>query len=190
MFYLIISIALVIIICSFINNTINAKRQIHFNEMNSLYDKMEIYVYENNLQNDNKIVRYMIPHKHFVVNNGFADIQVLLAIILALPEKVLEKRKSEFKQLNTEIPGELQTIAKKFDSHLAKAIRLSYFRAEFVLFAIVQFLKTIYIAILERSYKAFKVFKNSLYYAKEFETVLFPEPEYLDNKYAKERIAC
>ena len=96
-----ISIAVVIIfIISYIRSQINNNRQIHFNEMNAIADNMEVYIYTNRLQNKKEIIGYIYPFKYFVVNTGYADIEILIGLLMNLyVTKTFESRKQKYNQI-------------------------------------------------------------------------------------------
>ncbi len=165
MIYIICSIVLIILIASFIRSSINIRRQIHFNAMNSMYDKMEVYVYTNNLQNKKEIISYIAPFKNYVINTGYADIEILMASLTKMmKDKTFETRKKQYAELLDSIPEELKIFAKEFDLHLNKAIFLSVFRSEFILYFLRQLTISLFKALYRMSFKYvksfFKIFKE------------------------------
>lgn len=156
MLYFICIILFIILTISFIRTIVNNKRQILFNEMNAIYDKMEVFIFSNSLQNKKEVIAYILPFKNFVVNNGFADIEILINSMVRMPKEVLEHRRKQFKLITDSIPNELKDMSLNFDKALEKAIKLSAFRMEFVFY----FIKLLAIAIgksfLTRSFNTVK----------------------------------
>ena len=173
MIYIISVTIFVIFIVSYIRKKIDNNRQIHFNEMNTICDKMEVYVYSNRLQNKKEVLVYIIPFKYFVVNTGFADIEILLGSLIKLyTTKTFESRKQQYNQIISTIPDELKDLGKEFDKHLDKAIKLSFFRAEFLLFFIKQFTLAIIKAIINRSFTTVIYFFGSFKEVFKYENIL------------------
>lgn len=160
---------------SFIRTIVNNKRQILFNEMNIIYDKMEVYVYEHSLQNKKETLAYILPFKTFVVNPGFADIEILINTMVRMPNKTLEYRRKTFKEISETIPDDLKRMALEYDKLLEKAIKLSSWRMEFVLYFIKLLSIALFKAAISRSFNAVKsIFIISFKEIYKNENILIP----------------
>lgn len=167
-----IIILLIILLVSFINTKINTRREIHFNEMKRIYDEMELYAFKNNLINDNATITYLIPFKIYSVNTGYADIQVLAPLFLEQKKKQLDIKKEKYERIIGRVSPQLKELGAKYDHHLKKAIHLSMYRAEFLLFILLLTVKAVMGAFAERSLKVFLVFFDSLIIVPKYENIL------------------
>ena len=178
---------ILIVIClifSFIRTIVNNKRQILFNKMNMIYDKMEVYVYEHSLHNKKETISYILPFKTFVVNPGFADIEILINSMIRMPKSVLESRRKHFKEISATVPDDLKKMALEFEKLLERAIKLSSWRMEFVLYFIKIFSIAIIKSIVNRSFNALKsIFLISFKEIYKNENILIPNA-------SKLKLAC
>jgi hypothetical protein len=113
---------------------IENQRQISFNKIDGLYDKMELLVIRNNITPDNELISYLRAHKIFKIHNELTDIQVLVPVIVALQmqnkkqAQQIEKRKKYIESL----PVELRDISSEFNKEIARAIKFSMFKPSFI----------------------------------------------------------
>lgn len=172
MVYLIPLIIILFTLCTIINTVINTRRQICFNEMNRIYDKMEVYVFQNGLQNSKSIVTFLMIYKTYVVNNNFADIQILIGVILKQSEDSLKINKIKYDKLAKEIPPELLEMRKEFSKKLSTAIRLSSLRAEFIIYILGKLFRTLVASVVKRSFNGLKRVYNSFVAVIKFNDVI------------------
>lgn len=130
----ILSIVVILVVLSFVNSSFNKRRQIAFNRIDASYDKMELFVIQNDIKIDNQLEAFLFNHQNFKVNNGYADIHVLLTILQNTPQEDFEKRKIEYEKVLASLPNEFKSLVKEFDKELEFAILLSVFRVEFLAF--------------------------------------------------------
>lgn len=166
---------MVILIISFIRTYINNRRQICFNQMTSIYDRMELFAFENNLQNDKNIIAYLMPFKNYVVNTEFADIEILAGRITKIPKSVFETKKKKYLELKKSIPEELKVFSSEFDIELDKAIKLSILRASFLIYFTRIFLLALVFSAVSLSFQKVKNFIKSLKDIFIYENILITE---------------
>jgi len=169
MIYIITILIVLLIICSLLNRHINIKRQIRLNEMEIIYEKMEQFVYKNELQNDSFVTAFLKPYKNYVVNTGFADIQILIALFMNVLRQNgvedLKKKKEKYDKLLNHIPKDLKEMSVEFNKKLGRVISLSVFRADFLLYIVSLLIKVTLKSIFHKSRKAFTNFVLSVKFA-------------------------
>lgn len=144
-------IFLFVALISFLNSWINNMRQVAFNNINQIYDRLELYVVQNNIVIDSKMASFLKSMKIFKINNEFADIHVLLVTLRSIPRDDFERNKKEYNNMLEKLPQGLLEIKRSFDSHVNRAITLSIFRYDFLLFFMYLTIKYLIRSILEKS---------------------------------------
>lgn len=158
---LFIIIASLLVLIAAINDRLADKRQVHFNEMNIVYERMEQYVYLNRHYNNATITQYLQLFHNLRQNTNYADIQVLTTLITRQSIQSILARKKQIDSVESQLPVELKQFANEFRRHLRAAVGISFFSAKFILFFCYQLTGAIWNAIFERSIWAIKnVFAN------------------------------
>lgn len=166
----------VIIIISIINNAIIVLRQKTYNNMDILYDKMEIFVIKNKLTPDNELLNFLKSFKNLTINKDFADIYVLLTIIQSLPNGDFENNRKKYENYIKTLPIELVRIANEFNNQVSIAISISVFKPDFLWFFSKIFLKHSFISLKNRSYKKIKNLTTNVRYVFHYENLLASYP--------------
>lgn len=142
-----------ITVASIANSWINNRRQIAINNINHLYDEIELYVIKNNIRLDSRMMSLMRWMKIFKLNPSFADIHILLVTLQNTPQIEFEKNKIIYDQIIKELPDGLLRLKHKFDTSVGLATVLSIFRLEFMLFFLYSLSKHLLKSVLEKSSK-------------------------------------
>ena len=74
--------------------------------------------------------------KAIKINNELADIHILLVARQNIPKREFENNKKEYEKFIADLPEGLIALKKEFDHNVNKAIALSIFRVEFLIFFI------------------------------------------------------
>lgn len=157
MILLILILLVLVVIVSFINSFIDTRRQIAFNEINALYDKMELFVVSNDeLKINKRMLDFLKSYKAFKLNKELADIHILLLVMQSVSSSNFKRIKVETNLFYKTLPLEMVTLKNKCDREISNAVLLSAFRLEFLWFTFYILSKVSLRAIFDKSFKAFK----------------------------------
>lgn len=171
MLFLIIIASLLVLITA-INDIVANKRQVYFNEMNILYERMEQYVYINRLYDNAVVIQYLQWLRNLGQNRNYADIQVLSTLIARQSIQSILAMKKQIDNAESQLPVELKLFANEFRRHMGAAIGLSFFRPKFILFFCYQLTAAIWNAIFERSISAIKNLFTNIRNAMKYQNVI------------------
>ncbi len=134
MFWITVILVLVLIGLSLINTAVQVSRQKAYNNIDVLYDKMELYVMQHNITPSTGLIEYLKSFKSLKVNKDLADICVLFVIMTSIPREKFDKSKMMFRSFSEGLPQELIGIAKEFNNEVDKVIKLSLFKPDVFFF--------------------------------------------------------
>lgn len=133
---IVMMLSIAIIGCSIVNSWINNRRQIAFNRIDTIYDKIEVYIIKNDIEINSSMSSLLKSMKAIKINNELADIHILLVARQNIPKREFENNKKEYEKFIADLPEGLIALKKEFDHNVNKAIALSIFRVEFLIFFI------------------------------------------------------
>lgn len=110
------------------------KRIILFNDLGSIYDRMELYVIQNNITPNNNIIEYLRTFKNLVINKGFADVRIYLAIELTTPEDVKQMARDRYLAIKEDVPAELLLMSDEFHRTYDQLVVQSMWSLSFLCF--------------------------------------------------------
>ena len=166
----------ILVLWLFIYDAINSYRQKIEVRMNMLYDKMELYVVQNNIVLDNDTIEYLKGFKRLVINPEYLDVHVLFVILQNIPKNKMEEMKRKRQEILKKIPQELKDIAFEFDKQSRSLLTLSVLRPAFVLFLIYCLLKNAFKSVIHRSVSEFKAVFSKVNETLQFQQIISGSP--------------
>lgn len=103
-------------------------KKILLNNLSIIYERMEIYLLNNNISYNDDIVKFLKSHKNIVVNPDFADIK----IIMNLRETMAETKQSINSIDEKNIPMELHSLSNQFKTNFVGLVKLSMLHWSFI----------------------------------------------------------
>jgi hypothetical protein len=162
---ILISLAVLIVWLTF-RKYVNAKRVVYYNQLDGIYDRMELFIAKSGMKLDDLHIKYLKAYKNLIVNPELADIRIMLMLEVLTPNKSFDKQKAEFKAVRESLPEELNSLTEKFDSTVRSLINLSMLKPAFAYSIIRLIIITIFkhgISSIPKFYNRFtELLKNEL----------------------------
>lgn len=161
------TIAVVIIICTLLvlvfRSFTQKVKQINLNDMITLYDKMELYVYTHNLQNNEHIKDFLYPYKYYIENNDYSELESILDESDQEKSKVTSYAETAFSSTAKNIPLELHDLSQEYVKHLISIIRLSGVGVGFYYFSAILFSIILLMAVFWLPFKSMRAKVNRVW---------------------------
>ncbi|ASV29843.1 hypothetical protein [Maribacter cobaltidurans] len=129
--------SLIILIVFIVGQIIKYKRFTHINAMKSIYDEMEMHFVTNKIILKKDYIELLKVFKNLSVNPDFLDIQMLaLSKIAADKSGKLKDDRDWFDKTLNSLDNKFHELFLRFDYNSNKVIDLSFWKPDFVFFAI------------------------------------------------------
>lgn len=154
-------ISLFILLILAFGQYIKSKRFEYVNNINIIYDKMEMHFVKKNIHLNKDYIDLLKTFKRFCVNPEYLDIQILLLQkLLAEKKGVLKKDSSWFDDTLNSLGDEFKEIFEEFDKSTNEIITLSIFKPDFVFFITKYYITSV---VSEKAYSIKKLYKEVTY---------------------------
>lgn len=128
---LIIIISVIILLILFLDNRIRVRREVLFNELDLVYDKMEIHLIKNKIHPNTSTIEFLKSYKFLLVNKGLADVKIMLCMLIAVSEQKRAQSRKHFEQIKQNVPKELIDYSVQFAGIYDKIINTSIWKLSF-----------------------------------------------------------
>lgn len=163
-------INIILVILSFVavvvfvfNKIIKYKRFSYVNNLNIVYERMEMFFIRNDILLKNDYIELMKVFKNLTANPEYLDIQILLAHKIA-SEKLgrLKEDTQWFDRTLKSLGPDFDKIFIDFDKNTNEIIKISFYKPDFLFFI----LKVIILQTITSGAKTLKSVISDLHYAK------------------------
>ena len=133
--FIIFVVSIVFFSVFILNQYIKYKRFKYLNDLEIVYDKMEMYFMKRNIALSNNHIEFLKIFKNLVVNPTYLDIQILIVLHnFANQEEKLGENSHWFHETLKSLGYDFEELFKKFDYLVRQITKLSYYKPSFIWF--------------------------------------------------------
>lgn len=113
---------------------IKVLRQIRYNNLDSIYDKMQMYILVNNVPVTRDLKEFMVRHKIFVENKELCQMDVLMSLHWLTSKEIIDRNVARWNELIKSIDPELMKLHSDLGSNIDSLILMSRYKPSFCLY--------------------------------------------------------